>query len=171
MPIGVYQHKHTPRQIVIPIGPSIAYVPLSQGQFAVVDVEDIPKIEHLPWCYARGYAVSMHAGKRLYMHRTVLGHHDVVDHRNECGTHNFKGNLRPATKLQNNVHRGNNSNNTSGYKGVSYRTDWSHRSKPWKAAIGVNRKQVTLGYFATAEEAHAAYCNAAKTLHDDFFHP
>lgn len=160
MPTGVYQYKHSPRPIEIPIGPSIAYVPLSQGKFAVIDIEDIRKVGHLPWCYARGYAVSAHEGKKLFMHRIVLGHDGFVDHRNHCGTHNFKGNIRPATKLQNNLNRVKHANNTSGYKGVSRKNDWSYRFKPWRATF----RNRTLGYFATPEEAHAAY----KAAIDDF---
>lgn len=164
MPTGVYQHKHTPRPIEIPIGPSIAYVPLSQGQYAVIDIDDIPRIEHLPWCYARGYAVSADNGERLFMHRMILGHDDFVDHRNQCGTHNFKGNLRRATKLQNNLNRRKHTNNTSGFKGVSFKKDWSYRFKPWRATF----RNKTLGYFATPEEAHAAYCKAVLEFAGEF---
>ena len=164
MPTGHYPHKHKPRPIEIPIGPSIAYVPLSQGEFAVIDVEDIPKVEHLPWCYARGYAVAADNKARLFMHRVILGHDGFVDHRNHCGTHNFKGNIRPATKLQNNLNRIKHANNTSGYKGVSRKNDWSYRFKPWRATF----RNKTLGYFATPEEAHEAYKKAASEFAGEF---
>ena len=37
------------RPIVIPIGPSIAYVPLTQGQFACIDVDDVALVGDRNW--------------------------------------------------------------------------------------------------------------------------
>jgi len=164
MPTGVYLHGHKPRPIEIPIGPSIAYVPLTKGSFAVIDVADIPLVEHLPWCEARGYARATHEKKTIFMHRLILGHDGFVDHRNHCGLHNFRANLRPATKLENNVHRAKHSNNTSGFKGVSLKKDPAYKFKPWRATL----RKKCLGYFATAEEAHEAYKAAALAAYGEF---
>ena len=56
------------------------------------------------------------------------------------------------------------SNNSTGYKGVCY--DKTH--KVYVADICANGKSIRIGRYATAEEAHAAYCKAAADLHGDF---
>jgi hypothetical protein len=40
------------------------------------------------------------------------------------------------------------------------------KSKPWRAAIGVNRRHLHLGMFATKEEAAAARAAAEETLRE-----
>ena len=44
-------------------------------------------------------------------------------------------------------------NNTSGYRGVSFKKD---KSK-WMAIIGVDKKKINIGYFKTAEDGAVAY--------------
>ena len=88
-----------------------------------------------------------------------------VDHRDVDKSKDNWANLRPATKPQNEANRGKNRNNTSGFKGVSFNRD---RSK-WSAKIGINGKLKHLGYFASAESAYTAYCEAAAVLHGEFF--
>lgn len=54
---------------------------------------------------------------------------------------------------------------TSGYasRSVNYfREDGKRRCRT------VNKKRIELGYFTTAEEAHAAYCEAATKQHGEF---
>ena len=89
----------------------------------------------------------------------------LVDHRNTDSLDNRIVNLREATQSENLKNRGRQVNNKSGYKGVYQRRD----TGKWSASIwseGIERK---LGSrFATAEEAHAAYCEAAKKYHGEF---
>lgn len=89
---------------------------------------------------------------------------DQVDHINGIKTDNRMENLRLAKNRENARNRGKQSNNTSGYKGVSY---YRSRDK-WEANICVNGISKRLGYFATAEEARDAYNDACKILHGDF---
>ena len=87
-----------------------------------------------------------------------------VDHIDSNPANNAIANLRLATNAENACNRGAPANNTSGYKGVT----WKKSKNRWNAQIMVDRKKKNLGYFNTAEEAHAAYCNAAEQLHGNF---
>jgi hypothetical protein len=87
-----------------------------------------------------------------------------VDHINCNPLDNSFVNLRLATNAQNACNRGKPSTNSSGYKGVT----WKKLKNKWSAQIMINCKKKNLGYFNTPEEAHAAYCKAAKELHGDF---
>lgn len=98
----------------------------------------------------------------LYTHGTWPA--DMVDHINGVAGDNRLTNLREATQIQNMANVGKPSNNTSGYKGVS----WHKRDKKWRAQINHQDKQKHLGHFTTPEEAHAAYCAAASALYGDF---
>lgn len=87
-----------------------------------------------------------------------------VDHINRDKADNRIENLRLATRSQNNANSCRPRTNTSGFKGVS----WSNAVGRWKAEIRARGKRYHLGYFDTPEEAHTAYCAAAKELHGEF---
>lgn len=80
-----------------------------------------------------------------------------VDHINLNGLDNRWVNLRPATKQQNGWNTPKPRTNTTGFKGVS-----RDRRGKFRATIRVGGRQVWLGFHDTAEEAHAAYCEAAR---------
>lgn len=64
-------------------------------------------------------------------------------------------NLRKATKAK----------RLSSLLGTTFRSDL--KSKPWAAKITVEINKVkTIGYFATEEQAHAAYVDAKRRLHE-----
>mgnify|MGYP005872833447 CR=1 FL=1 len=88
-----------------------------------------------------------------------------IDHRDTNPSNNSLGNLRGATGLQNSQNQGRKARNTSGYKGVT----WSKKSGRWQAQIMCNWKTYHLGLFDTPEEAHTAYCAAARRLHGEFY--
>lgn len=91
---------------------------------------------------------------------------DQIDHINGDRSDNRIVNLRAATPQQNQANRAISKNNSSGYKGVRrYRYVVN---KPWNASITVNRKPRSLGYFASPEEAHKAYCAAASQIYGEF---
>jgi len=87
-----------------------------------------------------------------------------VDHINCNKFDNRWDNLRVASRTQNANNIGLRKNNKSGYKGVSY----DKATGRYIALIRSGGKKINLGRFDTAEEAHAAYCKAAKELHGDF---
>lgn len=87
-----------------------------------------------------------------------------VDHVDRNRANNAWDNLRTATFPQNATN--SDRHNKHGLRGVAFRKD--RANKPWSAGITVNKRRRHLGYFATAEEAHAAYVAAQREEHGDF---
>jgi len=110
--------------------------------------------------------------KRVGLHRVILARmldrdllaDEYVDHKDGNGLNNTRDNLRLATKEQNGANSRKQSNNTSGFKGVC----WNKQAGKWKAQITVDGKNIYLGYFASKDEAHAAYCTAAEKHFGEF---
>jgi hypothetical protein len=147
-------------------------IPLTQGYVAIVDDCDADLAE-FKWSVRIGasgivYAVGnvSPAVKYTAMHRIVLERiegrpllrSELTDHINNTGTDNRRGNLRACSAAENSRNRKASSRNLSGLKGV--RTT-GQRINPFAAQITVNGKQIALGGYNTAEEAHAAYVAAA----------
>jgi HNH endonuclease len=88
---------------------------------------------------------------------------DVIDHRDGDPSNNRWDNLRRATVSQNNANRRIHRNNKCGYKGV-VENQWG---RFW-ATIHKDGRRLHLGTFATAQEAHAAYVEAAHRLFGEF---
>ena len=88
-----------------------------------------------------------------------------IDHIDNNRANNSINNLREATNTQNAYNKSISKLNSTGFKGVSL----DKRSGRYRAYITIDKKQKSLGYYATAEEAGAAYVTAAKNLHKEFF--
>lgn len=113
---------------------------------------------------AKGY-IRISVDQRAYMaHRlawlymTGKWPEQFIDHENLDKGDNRWGNLREATKAQNNANQP--ARTSSGLKGAY----WSDASMSWQAKIN-NRY---LGSYSTAEEAHAAYMDAAQEQFGEF---
>mgnify|MGYP003635397357 CR=1 FL=1 len=152
----------------------VAYVPLTQGYEAIIDASDVHLVDGFNW-YAglRGNLIYAVANKKIgikstivYLHRIIMfGLGDFeVDHKDRDGLNNMRCNLREATKSQNMHNKKKSCNNKSGFKGVSFYKN----SGKWVARIKLNGNRTFLGYFASPEEAHAAYCVASRKLHGEF---
>jgi hypothetical protein len=118
---------------------------------------------------SRGYAQGWVEGRTQLLHRLIAAEAGLdvsqqIDHRNGNKLDNRLENLRPANQAENSYNQGKRKHNTSGFKGVS----WSKSHQKWQATIKVNYRQKHLGYFATAEEAAAAYQEAALKYHGEF---
>jgi hypothetical protein len=109
-----------------------------------------------------GKLYLLHRLAWLYIHGRWPA--DDIDHINGDRHDNRIANLREATRAQNLLNKGPRASNTSGYKGVT----WSKRRQKWMAQIGHGGRNFGLGYYQTAEEAHAAYVAAAAKLHGEF---
>ena len=118
----------------------------------------------------RGYVVicidqrsyQAHRLAWLYTHGTWPTVH--IDHVNGTPGDDRIINLRLATHSENMRNRKDHSNNSSGFKGVS----WHKGAKKWAAGIRIHGRRKHLGLFDAAEAAHLAYCEAAKALHGSF---
>jgi len=123
----------------------------------------------------KGYIYIEIDGKSYSAHRLawfyVTGNMpiDQIDHINRNKSDNRFENLREATRGQNRAN--SKSTNKHGLKGVRLLPWMKNAGKCWQAEITHNKKVIYLGCFATKEEAHLAYCDAARKLHGDFFNP
>lgn len=161
-------------------GYAFCRIPLTQGQYAIVDPDDYIHLSKHKW-YAsktRGnyYAIcseETEGSKRrhVYMHREVLRipDHLLVDHINRNSLDNRKANLRPATQAQNNYNQAKRRDRafSSKYKGVSR----NRGKKRWQAVIHVNGKTIYLGSFQSEIQGARAYDRAARRHFGEFAAP
>lgn len=101
------------------------------------------------------------------LHRLLLPSEQNVDHINGNGLDNRRCNLREVSVSQNLANSKKSRANKSGYKGVC----WHKGHNKWRAYIVQNYKQVHLGLFDTAEQAHTAYVTASQRLFGEFANP
>ncbi len=152
-------------------------IPLTQGKFALVDDEDYDRIFAIGrWHYNNGYAARNYrynrvsdgklVNKGIWMHRVIMDTPDGMDtdHIDNDKLNNQRSNLRICSRSENKQNCGKRSNNTSGYKGVS----WNKRSKKWQVFVWVNYKQISIGRFEDKLEAAKAYNEAALKYHGEF---
>lgn len=103
-------------------------------------------------------------GKTYRAHHLVWLWHNgvfpdtIVDHINQNKSDNRIENLRLSDPTLNNLNRSTGSNNTSGYKGVTY----VKRINKYQATITVKGKHYRLGQYKTFEEAKYARISAEE---------
>lgn len=102
------------------------------------------------------------------MHRVIMDARQgvIIDHKNRDQMDNRRCNLRVATHAQNAANSKSKNTNQLGIKGVKMMKDG--RPRPYMAQMTAGGKHFMLGYFATPEEAHSAYCSAATTAFGEF---
>lgn len=146
------------------------------GYFASVDAEDFARASQFKWrtntskriWYVYRYTGKDPTGKSTfeYLHHFITQKPTsvVVDHRDGNGLNNCRLNLRPCTDANNASNRILHSNNTTGYKGVS----WHRRDEIFNAKICVAGKQMSLGKFTDPTLAALAYDSAAVRYFGEF---
>lgn len=157
-------------------------IPLTRGLWCIVSAHRYEYLMQWKWAAwwwsktQKHYAVRSGPRvngnpTRILMHRLILGLENGDRRRgdhviSEETLNNSDNNIRPGTASQNNQNSRKRSDNTTGFKGVYFYKDG--RRKPYSAYITVDKKRINLGYYETAEEAYAAYCEAAKKYFGEF---
>lgn len=147
------------------------FIPLTQGQVAIIDIEDYEKVKHHKWHADRTstnkfYARSRINGRDIRIHRFLTNplNTEEVDHKDGNSLNNCRNNLRVCTHLENMKNMSLKKNNTSGHTGVYF----SKERNKWQAQITKNGKVMPLGRFKIKEEAINAYETAAKETFGEY---
>lgn len=154
--------------VVQPRNKPFRFIPLSQGQNAIVNVEDFEWLSQWNWSamwntHTKSFYAYRRGDKRgIYMHALIAGgRSDHVDHDT---LNNRRSNLRLASYEENSRNQRLRADNKSGYKGV----DWYERYKKWRAYITVAGKHIHIGFFHSIKEASDARDQVALKLHKEF---
>ena len=152
-------------------------IKLTQDRWAMVDDEDYDYLSQWKWYTKKGKSETWYACRNLSiaegqpnvtirMHRVILNVPQglEVDHINNCGLDNRRGNLRECTRSQNMRNSRSHKNSSSRFKGVS----WHKRDKVWQANITIHTGLIHIGSFDTEKDAAIAYNEKAVELFRDF---
>ena len=134
-----------------------------------VDAEDFLEMSQYRWRITPKNASGVYTAgkspqgksKTIYLHRLILNAQpgQYVDHIDGDNRNNTRKNLRITTNQENCQNRhGTSSNNTSGYRGVSY----SKSNNKWAAYYWENYFKFNVGYFDNIEEAALAVSLARR---------
>lgn len=119
-------------------------------------------------CNGVRYVVSDYRFGRKLMHRVILPHYRMIDHRDRDGLNNTRGNLRQCTNSQNGANQAKTKLPTSSaFKGVC----WSHQHLKWVAGIRFQGTRIHLGLHDDERVAAIAYNAASKVLFGRFARP
>ncbi|MBK8139547.1 MAG: HNH endonuclease [Chloroflexi bacterium] len=163
------------------ISPTIT-IQLTQGYVAIIDAADAD-IAQFKWTahlkkgrdavYAYRHTRT-DGGKieRIFLHRLILcrmmqrtfARGELVDHINRDGLDCRRANLRVATPSQNQANRKIRKDAIGGLKGAV----WDKSRGKWQAKIRAFGKNIFLGRYETAIEAHQAYMAAARQYFGEF---
>lgn len=158
---------------------------LLRGEKALVDNEVYDCLMSYGWTWRVEYRkkdnccyiVHSHGSRRkkeylsVYLHRWILeSFYGVsmggleVDHADRNTLNNCLTNLRVVTRSQNACNRGLQSNNKTGFRGVSHVA----KKEKFEVVIRVKGKAFYLGCYTSAEDAARAYDAAAKEHFGEF---
>jgi len=131
----------------------------------LVDDEDYPLLIGYRWrLNSHGYVIRSYTvngrGSILALHREIMQPPPqlVVDHIDHNKLNNTRANLRIITQQQNVMNRRLFSNNTTGFKGVTY----EHHQ--WHARVEKDGLRIHLGYYDDLKTAALVYDCAAVLL-------
>lgn len=139
-----------------------------EGLFALVSEEDFDFLNQYKWHLSVIKYPANSEGD--YMHRLIAERMGLdltnkeIDHRDRKPLNNHRSNLRVATRSENCRNKDLQSNNTSGYTGVTF----DKRRNKWYANIWISWKKKHLGTFKTFEEAKEARIKAEIEYFGEF---
>ncbi len=151
-------------------------IPLTQGQFAIVDDEDFEELNQHKWCLCRNgnnlYAIRFKPNPAtrkqtcVYIHRIIMGEPKgmSIDHINHNALDNRKVNLRICSNADNIRNQQHRSDGSSKYRGVC----WDKGCRKWKAQIKFKGKTLWLGTFGNETDAARIYDEKANELYGEF---
>jgi hypothetical protein len=131
----------------------VVRIPLTQGMFALVDIEDA----HL----VQGYSWYAHEKDSDLMHSLITGW-SYTDHVNGNGLDNRSRNLRSATPAENGQNKRKKRGTKTRFKGVD------QHGLTWRAEIRVNGKRYRRYSLPDEESAARAYDDLARYHHGQF---
>lgn len=149
-------------------------IPLTRGMVAFVDDADFDWLNQWKWYALKSASGVFYAARSIVKPKRecILMHQEILkalgrlqgDHRNGDKLDNQRQNLRPATGRQNRANSFRRSDNTSGFKGVS----WNPQRNMWRADIQEINKHRFLGHFYGIKIAAKAYDLAALKCFGEF---
>lgn len=116
-----------------------------------------------------GYRRVRLNGQQVYSHHVIWAMENgewpsaEIDHIDGDPRNNRISNLRECDRFGNTQNTSKRAHSQQPYKGVHL-----NKNGRWVAKVVSNKVIYRLGAFDTAEQAHAAYCKAAATLHGQF---
>jgi hypothetical protein len=142
------------------------------GQEVLVSDIDYEYLNNYHWYYMKNHGrvarnvpeTTTEEISRTIARRMGLNLTKEIDHKDRNALNNQRENLRESDRITNNINRGMQSNNTTGYKGVT----WHKYNQRWRAVTSYNNKQIHIGYYETAKEAAKAYNRAVYNLYKEF---
>lgn len=155
------------------------FITLTRGYQAEIDEIDIDLAAfkwHANWKKNRKTVYAARNGSRklgslephtFHLHVEIakrMGIIGKVDHKDLDGLNNKRENLRSANHAQNQRNKPLQVNNTSGYRGVVWKSDIDQ----WQVRVKVNGKQLYFGCYPDKEEANKVAIVMRNKLHGEF---
>lgn len=149
-------------------------IKLTQGKVAIVDDEDFEELNKFKW-YAVKKGRTYYAERATYVDKkkSTIRLHQIIlkpkpeyetDHKDRDGLHNWRDNLRYATRSQNVANIDKYRLSSSKKKGVS----WHKGNNKWMASIWKEGTHFFLGYFFNEADAALAYDKSAIEFFGEF---
>lgn len=115
--------------------------------------------------YIRINGKDYQASRLAWYYMTTMWPEHLVEHKNRICSDNSWDNLRASNHSENKQNTELLSNNTSGYKGVSF----VKKTGKWRASITIDKKQYRLGTFKHLINAAKAADDARKKAFGEFY--
>ena len=135
----------------------------------IIDAEDVERVNGYKWhMNGQGYAATRPKGEIIKLQHLITNvsanYNNQIDHKDRDRLNNRKSNFRFCTQADNAKNSTMPTNNTSGFKGVS----WLKNNKKWRARITLDNELISLGLFKDILNAARAYNKAALKYHGEF---